>query len=255
VVLQVPSAFAEVAQRADRLGADREAIRQPSALELCDALVEEGDGQGSRELVVGERRMARVRREEHLLVGLPGKHCLADLHAAGPQLGVHHDLVVALRKLLDLPVRHAEAPALLVEARDVRDRVGLLGQGVEVGPQLLERERPAKRHGVRHQMEVVLGEVGTAPAVGADDVGLVHHPLVRDGPVERAVAARDGDPLHRHQLGQDVERLAYPGARDAAVDRPEAVEVVLELRGQVVHGAGKLARAPGGAAESARTRL
>jgi len=82
---------------------------------------------------------------------------------------VHADLVLALRQRHQVTVAQAEAPALLVVGRPVRDQVGLVGQRVKVRPQLGERKAAAKRGAVDHQVKGVIAHVDDAAPVRAGD--------------------------------------------------------------------------------------
>src|SRR5436853_459108 len=62
------------------------------------------------EVVVGQRGVADVRRDEDLVVGFTADHRFSVRKVARLQGRVDHDVVLALAKLAELPVREAETP-------------------------------------------------------------------------------------------------------------------------------------------------
>ena len=181
-----------------------------------------GDRRG---VVVGERWVARVRREQHLAVGLARDHDLAVAQRARHVLGVDDDLDRAVladggRQRVEAVLGQAEAPRRRVVRRPVRDQVGLVGEGVEVGPELGQRHRPADRRRVLDEVERAGGPVGPAAAAGGD-VGLGHAPLVGDGPVQDRRPAGDLRHTERDAAADGLQGLAEPVARDAPAERHE----------------------------------
>src|SRR5690606_13379734 len=93
-----------------------------------------------RKVVVGERRVAAMARDEDLAVRPSADDVLAVRETPGREGGIDADLVLAVFERLELPVRQAEAPVLLVVRGPVRNPVRPIQQRMETRPQLLERQ-------------------------------------------------------------------------------------------------------------------
>ncbi len=207
---------------ADRAGQEEEAVGEPAPLARREPRRELHRHHHAGEVVVGERRVAAVGREQDLFRGLAGEPELAEREAAGEELGIDDHIVLPPGEALDQPVGEAEAPLLLVVAGAVGNQVGLVGKGEEMAPQLFESDPAAKRGAVVEQLQVVSGGVGDPPAVGRRDVGLAEAPLAGHRPVEDRRAGGDLVRLEGDPLGEDRQALADAVAGNAARNREEA---------------------------------
>src|SRR5438067_1306954 len=109
--LAVPRQPGDRAHRAGREEEPHRKARPRSRGEM--AREERGDGDAGQ-VVVRKRRMADVRGDEDLLLGLAGEQELTIGEMARGEGRIDAHLVVALGERQELPVRKAEAPALFV---------------------------------------------------------------------------------------------------------------------------------------------
>ncbi len=217
----------EPGDRADRAGAEEEAVRVAKR-PAREVLRERGHQHQSREIVVRHRRVAGVARDEHLVCGLARHESLGVGQRAVLERRVDADLVLALRKRLEPAVLKAEAPVRGVVGVAERDPVGVLGEREQVLLQLGERQPLPHGDAVAEDVQVRVGEVDDPIAIRPRDPGLGDVPLLGDDPVEHLGPGRDLGGLQRHSLADQPERLPEPVARDAAADRKE-------LAGELVH--------------------
>ena len=92
------------------------------------------------QVVVTERGMTRVAREEHFVGLLPWDIALADRHAPVGERRVDADLVLVVLQLLEEAVAQAEPPVCAVVRGLVRNPIGLIGNGEQVRTQLVETD-------------------------------------------------------------------------------------------------------------------
>ncbi len=176
----------------------------------------------AREVVVGERRMADVRREQELGVRRAGEVDLARGERAVLERGVDDDVVVAVGERVEPASGHAEPPLLLPVRRPIGDQVGIVGVREDVVAELVEarpRCRPeccSRARGAANQPMST-----TRLAVGRLDPGAAEVPLARDRPVEDRRAGRRLDDLEREIASEHGERLADAVAGEAARDREQ----------------------------------
>ena len=170
------------------------------------------------EIVVAQRGMADVGREQDLPLGVPRQEALAVGERAVRQGRVDADLVLPLRQRFQGAVRKAEPPGLLVIRRPVGDQVRLLRQGEQVFLQLREGHLLVNGHAVAEDVEVARLEVHHLAAGGVLDPGVADVPLLRHRPVEHRRAGRDLADLQGNALPDHRQRAADPVARDAAAD-------------------------------------
>ena len=224
---------AEPGQRADGAGREDEPVA-----EAAPGPGGQPGGQLDRhgqtaQVVVDEGRVAHVGGDDHLLVRLPGDKQLAVEKFPRLQRGVDDDVVLALGEAVELSRGEAEAPVAAVVRRPVRNPVGVVGQGVQVRAELVERHPRPRRGAVAHQMQVVIREVHDAATVPIGDPGSADVPLVADRPVEHLRAAGHAHRLEWHGLAQDAQRLAHAVAGQAAAHRVEALHAASHPGGEV----------------------
>jgi hypothetical protein len=183
----------------------------------------------SREVVVAERGVADVAREQDLVGGLAAQYALAVRQAPLGERAVDADLVLSVGQVGEARVLEAEAPALLVVGRPVRNPARALGQRVQMGPQLGERHPPVDGHAVLDDVEVRAPEVDDTLAACVLHPRVADAPLARDGPVEDARAGRDLVARERHVLRDAVERRPEACPGDAPAERVELLDELVHL--------------------------
>jgi hypothetical protein len=233
---------------ADRAGRVQEPQRVPAAGARGQVARQERRHDQAREVVVGQRRVAHVSRDEDLVLQRPRQHQLAVGQAAGRERRIDDDLVLDIFRpghRVQRALRETEAPRLVVVRRAVRDPVGPLGQRVQVRAQLGQRHALAHGRAVVDDVEVRGAEVYYAPAARVGDPGVAHVPLARHRPVEHLRAGRHLADLQRRDPRQRGQRLAHALPRDAAADRVQLAHERVHLAAQP--------REIGGAALSHRT--
>ena len=172
-------------ERADRARGEQKAVgvAQRAVEELAREHRRDRD---PGEVVVGERGVADVGRDEDLARALALDLELRVGEVAGLERGVDDHLVVARLELSQLVVRQAEAPGAVVVGGAIRDQVRVVGKRVQALAQGVERQRRADGLAVGDDVEGRIGNVDDAGAVGGRDVGVAQVPLVGDDPVEDA---------------------------------------------------------------------
>ena len=86
----------------------------------------------ARQVVVGQRRVADMAGDDHLVGDLTGDHVLGVGEVAVRECGVDAHLVVAVRQRVQGLLGQAESPLRLVVARAVRHPARVVRQGVQV---------------------------------------------------------------------------------------------------------------------------
>ena len=153
------------------------------------------DGRGGG-VVVGEVRVADVRRQQDLVPGRARNQALAIAQrAVRVVLGVddHVDrrgVAERLARLDEAVVREAKAPVGTVVARAVRRRRRPLRQRVQAVEHLTDRHRGVDRRAVLHEVQCRVVPVGQACAVGELSIRIADPPFGRNRPVADSGAAR-----------------------------------------------------------------
>ena len=174
----------EPRDRADGAGREQEAIGEPARVEGGEMAGEKRRDRDAREVVIAERRVAHVSRDEHLVGPPPRKHELSVGEAPRLEGGVDADLILALRQRVELALGEAEPPALVVVGGAVGDPVRLIGQGVKMGAQILQGQSLADGNAVADDVQVRPPEVHHAFAAGVLDPGVPDVPLLGYRPVQ-----------------------------------------------------------------------
>src|SRR5205823_4985470 len=128
-------------------------------------------------------------RHEDLAIGLAGEDTLAVREVAVAEVGVDADLVLVLDEITTLLLADTEAPAGVVVRRAVRDRVGTVGEAVQMGFELLASHRGAHRSAVADDVEVAAPEVDDALSAAVLDPRVADVPLLRHRPVQHLCTA------------------------------------------------------------------
>ena len=222
--------FVEVADRADRLGDDDETVRMVRRA-LSKLFEQQRRQDESREVVVGQRRVTAVRRDDVLLAAVAlGSGVGVGEFAVGVEVAVDVHLVgLVLAHRLERLVTETEPPVALVVTRPVGDGVGHPRQRVEVVAEFVEREFGLDGDAVVDDMEVVVGEVDDAFAVAVGDVRLPDVPLRRDLPVVDRRPRADCPDVQRRHLREPLQRPSHTVAGQTPRYREEIGE-------QLVHG-------------------
>ena len=229
------SVAAQPRDRAEGAGREQDAERvaPPRA---CRALRGEDGRDGERaRVVVGEGRVAGVRRDQDLVRGLARHDGLAVRERAVEEVGVDEHLGLAAfaefgRRGVQVVVCEAEAPRRRVVRRPVRDEGGLLGERVQVRAQRGHRHPRPHGPAVLDEVQRARGPVRDAAARRQRDVRLADAPLGRDRPVEHGLAGRDLRRLDRHDFSQARERLAEPRAGQAPAQRQQVRDERVQAR-------------------------
>ena len=219
--------------RADRGGSEDEAVGK-TAGQLRQRPCEQRRDRDAGEVVVCERRMADVRRHEHLVLLLAREETLAVGEMAVGKTAVDADLVDLVLQLEQGVVAETEAPGLTVVGGPVRDPVGLLGDREQVLSQLGKGHSRIDGSAVPDDVQVAGREIDHASPVPILDVGVPDVPFLRHRPVERLCTGRNLVLLQRNDLRDPSERLADAVAGDRPADRVEVgdepVELLADLR-------------------------
>ena len=204
----------------DRPGNEEEAVAQFRRATRNGTGHQHGDRHRG-EVVIGQRGMTAVAREQNLVRPPSRDHHFAIGEASRGQRAVDAHLVAVIGKGLQHPVRQAESPALPVVARPIGNPVRLIGQGVQVRAKLREGHGGPDRHAVAHHVQGMLTEVDDPLAARILHVGIADVPFPRHRPVEHRRAARHfGEHQGRDAL-QAPEAFPHPVTGDAAAEREQ----------------------------------
>ena len=206
-----------------------EAVGVATTGQCSQRLRQPGGGGNARQVVVGQRGVADVGGDEHLLGAVTGQDAFAEGHRPLHEIGIDTDLVGAGLQRLQLPVGQAEAPVTLEVLRAIGNPVRPVGQREEMRAQFVQRQRPPKRGAVVDQMQVVVGNVHHLAAVRPLDPRGPHHPFLRHLPVEDLRAGGDFGDRERNVMSNGGQRVAHALPGDAAQHR-------VELGAEGVHG-------------------
>ena len=213
---------------ADGSGREQKAVAEPR-LQAADPVREVGKKRQAGAVVVGERRVANVCRQQHLAVAAPLVQVLPVSQRAVGQRGLNHHLVDARLQAFELTMGHAEPPVLLVVGGPVGDEIGLHRQGVDPALQVLERQARVDGDAVADDVQGVGSEVDDLSPLGIADVGTTNVPLPRHRPVEDGRAAWNLVDREVDKRRQSAKRFAHAVAGDAAADGIEIGGKCMEL--------------------------
>ena len=218
----------EPSDRPDRRRRPNEAMGEPPLRALHEPPRQHRRDAHARQVVVRERGVADMRRDQHLLVALARNDELAEgkraAVGAGHEIGVDHDLVGAEPGPLDrlaIVLGDAEAPFVAEEGGAVGHEVGLVAQGMEVGGECLPAHRFPHGHGTVHEMQRRARDVDDACAGAVRHVGVAQAPFGRHFPVEDGRAAHDLHRLDRHPAAEHPQGFANAFAALRAVEREQ----------------------------------
>lgn len=218
----------EPGDRADGAG------REDEPVGVVRRLLRQRPGQERRhrdagQVVVGQRRVADVAGDDHLVGDLPGDHVLGVGEVAVLQRGVDAHLVVAFGHRVQGVLRQAEPPLRLVVTGAVRNPVRVVRQGVQVLAQLRQRQGPRHRDAVAEYVQAGRGEVDDPVPGAVGDVRVADVPLLRHRPVEHLGAGRHLVHLERDVLADDVQGGAHAVTRDAPAERVEPLHQLVHV--------------------------
>ena len=209
----------EPADRPDRPGPPEKPVRVPKRRLPGEGAADLRQQCHARQVVVGQRRVARVGRQQDLVVRRAVEHGLAVGDGPGLERRVDEHPIVAGRERVEPAPAHAEPPALHVVRRAVRDEIRVAVVREDVLSQLVEGHRRVDRGAVVEDVEVRVLEVDDTGPIGAVDPGAPHAPLVRHDPVEHLGPRRGLHDLERHVARHEPQGLADAVAGDAPAER------------------------------------
>src|SRR5206468_12756809 len=99
--------------------------------------------------------------------------------------------------------------------------IRVLGEGVQMRPEFIQRELSLNRLAIAHHVEVRDAKVDDTPPFGPGDVRVADVPLVGDCPVEHLRPARHLVDLKWNPRPDRTQGLSHSLAGDAAADREE----------------------------------
>src|SRR5262249_46555318 len=158
-----------------------------------------------REIIVGQRGMTYVTRDEDFARRLTGKVVLTVCQRPRLERRVDTDLVLTVGHRVELTLAQAKAPGLAIEGRAIWDPLGPVGQRVQVWSQLGERHATPYRDAVADDVEVRALEVDHASAARILHPGVSDVPLLWHDPVEGGRSGGDLVQRQRHHALQASE--------------------------------------------------
>ena len=179
-----------------------------------------------RQVVVTQGRVTNVRRYEDFLIGRARNQTFTIGQVAWFQRRVDHHIVGVVFQCLELVVRKAKAPVIVVVRGAVWNQCRLPGQRVQVFLELIEAHLPPDWHTVTHQVKIVVLEIDDSFAGRVFDIGLAYVPLPRHLPVEHPGAGRNLRDFDRYDLVNDCQGLANPVAGNAAANWKQLLDQI-----------------------------
>jgi hypothetical protein len=137
------------------------------------------------------------------------------------QRGVDQNFVRVLPQLKETLVAQTKTPRLLVIAQNVR-------------LQFIQGHRLSDGLAVADDMQVAGSEVGDFFAFGGFYVRVPDVPFLRDSPIEYRRACGNFSDIQRNVFLQDPQRLSNPVPRDAAANRVETDDKLIEVLAEPV---------------------
>src|SRR5262249_3186977 len=124
---------------------------------------------------------------------------------------------------------HAKAPALLIIGSAIWDEIGLLGQRMDVGLELAQRQPRPHRDRIVQHMQHVFTKVDHPRARAVLDIGVRDVPLIWNGPVQHRRAGWNLAALQRKHARDMVECFAYPVTSDRPANWKDLAGEAVEL--------------------------
>jgi hypothetical protein len=150
------------------------------------------------------------------------------------QRGIDQNFVRVLPQLKETLVAQTKTPRLLVIARSVRNPLRMVRQGKNVRLQFIQGHRLSDGLAVADDMQVAGSEVGDFFAFGGFYVRVPDVPFLRDNPIEYRRACGNFSDIQRNVFLQDPQRLSNPVPRDAAANRVETDDKLIEVLAEPV---------------------
>jgi hypothetical protein len=197
---------------------------------FCQALRQLYRHRDSREIVVRERGVTYMGRDEQLVVALPGHHVLRVGECARLEGGVDEDLVLRVLHPLELLVGKAEAPVLRVVARPVGNPVRTVGHGVQVSLELLHGDAATDGGAVVHHVKVRRLEIDDLVPLHVPNPRVADVPLRGHAPVEHPGTACDLVYRQGEHFVDERQAHAHAVTRNASTDGVETPDELLHGR-------------------------
>ncbi len=165
--------------------------------------------------------MANMGGDENLFLRCTGEHQLGIRQGPVLEGRIDANFVGARRKTIERLLRQAESPSLIVVRGAVGHPMGSIGQGVQPGPELVERKGRSHRDAVVDYVQVRSSKIHHALPRCVLDPGIPDVPLLGNGPIEDGSSGRHLTDGKRHMTPHDLERAANAVSRDAPANGVE----------------------------------
>ena len=180
--------------------------------------------------------MAEVGREEQFILGLTRNDQFTIGQTPRLERAVDTDLIGLVGQLLFLPLRHAEAPTLLIIGGDIGNPVGLVGLCIDMLEQFFPTHRLVDGQGITQHMEVALTEIDDRLAFHRTNPAATDVPLLGNGPVEDLRACGHLEHLYLgYGLTDNLQGLTKTVACETTTDGEQSLRHRIHMVSFFVH--------------------
>ena len=170
----------------------------------CEKLCQVRGDRKARQIVVCQRRMTHMTRNQDLVGRASRKIAFSQSQASVHESRINTNFILAVFERLQLIVSNTKTPIFFVVGRAIWNPVGLLRNTEEVRPEFLQRHSCVHGNAVIHNVQIAFLKVDDAFSVGGLDECIADVPFPWHVPVEGLRARRhfrnlDWNPVLDHR--------------------------------------------------------
>src|SRR5882724_2653563 len=130
--------------------------------------------------------MARVTRDQHLVISRPLDPMFAVSQMPGFESGVDANFVCSFLQLLKFPMAETKSPCFTIVGGAIRNPIRRVRQGEEMWSQFRQRHSSPHWHAVIENMQIASLEVHNAFSRAALNIAVPDVPFVRNSPIKNS---------------------------------------------------------------------
>ena len=172
-----------------------------------------------REIVIAERGVTTVARNQNFVGGFAGQKIFAVRQMPRLKRRINAYLVLVLCQTFEQAVRYAETPILAIVRGAIRNPIRLFENRREMRFEFCERNFSTKRRTVIEDVQIRLFEINNLVTGGIFDVRVADIPFVRHSPIQDLRSGRHLMDFNRNLTLKNFQRFTKAIAGDAAANR------------------------------------